>query len=356
MPEVFSAPAPTTAPRDLPIARQASLVDSIGSVPARTRIASGQSAVPSVARQLGRMSVCSPEMRDILTVAERLSMSNVTVTILGETGTGKDVLAHLLHDCGPRAAEPFVVFDCASVPANLMESELFGHERGSFTGAYAEHTGAFERARGGTLFLDEVGELPMDLQPRLLRALDGQTFRRVGGTRDRHIDVRIVAATNCDLASLVTARSFRQDLYFRLAAATIRLPSLRDRLDDLALLVPCLLADLGRGDVRVSEGAWLTLRNHRWPGNVRELKNSLALALTLLDGPVLDARHLSFVESAVDQGALDRLPLGGHALADLECAAIAQTMKQTGGNKIQAARILGIAASTLYEKLQKYRR
>jgi DNA-binding NtrC family response regulator len=324
-------------------------------VPAPQRSVSRAAPLEGVTRQLGRMSTCSAAMRDVFTVAERLSASNVTVTIFGETGTGKDVLAHALHDDGPRSDRPFVVFDCASVPPNLVESELFGHERGSFTGAYAEHAGAFERALGGTLFFDEVGELPMELQPRLLRALDGQAFRRVGGTRDRKIDVRIIAATNRDLGSLVTARHFRQDLYFRLAAATVQLPPLRDRLDDLGLLVPRLLSDLGRAEVRLSEDAWLALRSHRWPGNVRELKNALALALTFLDGGPLEARHLRLTDSDVDHSALDGLPLGGYALADLESAAIGQTLKQTRGNKIQAARLLGIAVSTLYEKLQKKR-
>src|SRR4030095_8182533 len=157
-----------------------------------------------------------------------------------------------VHDISPRAAGPFVVFDCGAVPANLVESELFGHERGAFTGAHSEHPGAFERARGGTLFLDEIGELPLELQPRLLRALDNRSVRRVGGTRDRRVDVRIIAATNRDLPALVASKHFRQDLYFRLAAAVVQVPPLRERLDDLALLVPRLLVDIGRGDVQVA--------------------------------------------------------------------------------------------------------
>ena len=310
----------------------------------------------AIARVLGRMVARSTQMHSVFDVVEKLTNTNVTVTVLGETGTGKDVLAHALHDCGPRAPGPFVVFDCASVPANLVESELFGHERGSFTGAHVEHVGAFERALGGTLFLDEIGELPIDLQPRLLRALDGQAVRRVGGTRDRRVDVRVIAATNRDLASLVAARQFRQDLYFRLAAATVHLPSLRDRLDDLPLLVPQLLADLSRSDVSISEATLTALRGHAWPGNVRELKNAVAYALAFVEGGVLEPQHFRFAPSAANDGALDRLPLGGHSLQDLERAAIRQTMTQTRGNKAQAARLLGIAPSTLYEKLQKYLR
>lgn len=306
-------------------------------------------------RSMGRMSARSPSMHGVFDVVQRLSGTTVTVAILGETGTGKDVLAHMIHAGSTRALGPFVVFDCASVPPNLVESELFGHERGSFTGAHAEHVGAFERAVGGTLFLDEIGELPIDLQPRLLRALDGQAVRRVGGTRDRRVDVRVVAATNRDLAALVAARQFRQDLYFRLAAATIELPSLRDRLDDLLLLGAQLLADLGRPDVTISDRALTVLRGHRWPGNVRELKNALAYALAFIDGDVLDACHLRLTPLVGDESVLDRLALGGHSLQDIERSAIRQTLTQTGGNKAQAARLLGIAPSTLYEKLQKLR-
>ena len=191
-------------------------------------------SAPSI-RSLGQNFATSIAMHDLYDMVARLAPSDVTVTLTGETGTGKDVFAHLIHDTSPRADEPFVVFDCGAVPPNLVESELFGHERGAFTGAHAEHPGAFERAGGGTLFLDEIGELPLDLQPRLLRVLDNSSVRRVGGTKDRKVDVRIVAATNRDLGALVAARQFRQDLYFRLAAAIVTLPPLRERLDDLPL-------------------------------------------------------------------------------------------------------------------------
>ena len=292
-------------------------------------------------------------MQDVFAVVGRLAPTDVTVTLTGETGTGKDVFAHLIHDNSPRAGEPFVVFDCGAVPPNLVESELFGHERGAFTGAHAEHAGAFERAEGGTLFLDEIGELPLELQPRLLRVLDNRSFRRVGGARDRRIDVRIVAATNRDLSSLVAAKQFRQDLYFRLAAAIVNLPPLRERLDDLATLVSRLLKDLGREDVAVGEAAVAALRAHSWPGNVRELKNVLACALAFAEEGILEPAHLRFIAPAED-AALDRLPLGGHPLAILERAAIRQTLAQARGNKVHAAKTLGIAPSTLYEKLRRY--
>jgi transcriptional regulator with PAS, ATPase and Fis domain len=296
----------------------------------------------------------SPVMRRAFELLGQLAATDVTVTLIGETGTGKDVLAHSIHEHSPRAKGPFVVFDCGAVASNLAESELLGHERGSFTGAVAGHAGAFERAHGGTLFLDEVGELPLDLQPRLLRVLEGQCVRRVGGVHDRPIDVRVVAATHRDLSSDVSAGKFRQDLFFRLAAAVVPIPPLRERLEDLPLLVPRLLADLGRTDLHVAAAVYAALRRHSWPGNVRELKNALASALAFVDkGSGLELRHLRFMEPTVGPD-VERLPLGGHLLERIERTAITQTLQQTAGNKAQAAEILGIAVSTLYEKLKKY--
>jgi DNA-binding NtrC family response regulator len=302
----------------------------------------------------GPLIAAAPTMGEVFAVMRRLAPTDITLTVIGETGTGKDVVAHALHDASPRASGPFVVFDCGAVPANLVETELFGHERGAFTGAHAEHTGAFERARGGTLFLDEIGELPLDLQPRLLRALESRSIRRVGGTRDSRVDLRIIAATNRDLAALVANRTFRQDLYYRLAAAVLLLPPLRERREDIPLLVPRLLADLGRSDVRVADATLELLRAHPWPGNVRELKNMLACALAFVDSGALEPCHLRFVAATGDHSLLDRLPLGGHTLATVEQSAIKQTLTLTRGNKVHASRMLGIAASTLYEKLKKY--
>jgi DNA-binding NtrC family response regulator len=309
---------------------------------------------PAHAQSFGRITATSAVMGEVFQVLRRLARTDVTLTLIGETGTGKDVTAHAVHEASARSSAPFVVFDCGAVPPNLVESELFGHERGAFTGAHAEHEGAFERARGGTLFLDEIGELPLDLQPRLLRALDSRTIRRVGGTRDRATDVRIIAATNRDLAALVEGKQFRQDLYFRLAAAVVQLPPLRDRLDDLSLLVPQLLGDLGRGFVHVPEATYEQLAAHRWPGNVRELKNVLAYALAFVDAGVLEPDALRFAPETAAASSLERLALGGQTLAALEDAAIRQTLALTRGNKVQAARLLGIATSTLYEKLKRH--
>ena len=296
----------------------------------------------------------SPLMQQVLAALSRLAQTELTITIVGETGTGKDVMAQAVHQHSPRRNGPFVVFDCGAVSANLAESELFGHERGAFTGALTTHSGAFERANGGTLFLDEVGELPMDLQPRLLRALENRGVRRVGGTQYRPVDVRVLAATNRDLPAFVKARAFREDLFFRLAAALVPIPALRHRLEDLPLLITGLLADLGAPAPALSDEAYARLASHSWPGNVRELKNTLASALAYAEGGTLKAEHLHFMPSVSEQRPLEQLMLGGKSLESLERVAIAQTLAQHGGNKSLAARALGISVSTLYEKLKKF--
>lgn len=295
-------------------------------------------------------------MQQVFELIDPLARADVSVTLIGETGTGKDVLARIVHQQSTRAAGPFVVFDCGAVAANLAESELLGHERGAFTGALAAHAGAFERADGGTLFLDEIGELPLELQTRLLRVLGNRCVRRVGGTVDRPVDVRIVAATNRDLQTEVGAGRFRQDLYFRLAAAVVQVPALRDRREDMPMLVARLLEDLGHRDVVVTPAALALLCSRPWPGNVRELKNTLACAAAFLDGQTLEVRHLALPAASEGKAGLDHLPLGGLRLDAIERVAIEQTLRQTGGNKVRAAQLLGIAPSTLYEKLKKSRR
>ncbi len=293
-------------------------------------------------------------MQQVLATLSRLAPTELTITLVGETGTGKDVLAHAIHEHSPRSAAPFVVFDCGAVAANLAESELFGHERGAFTGAAAAHAGAFERANGGTLFLDEIGELPMELQPRLLRALENRGVQRVGGTHYRPVDLRIVTATNRDLPARIAARAFREDLFFRIAAAVVPVPSLRSRLEDLPALVPILLADLGYPEIPVADEIYTILARHYWPGNVRELKNTLEGALAFAEGKALAPQHLRFMAAAEEAPRLDQMPLGGQSLESLERTAIGQTLAKSGGNKAQAAQTLGISVSTLYEKVKKF--
>jgi transcriptional regulator with PAS, ATPase and Fis domain len=308
-------------------------------------------------RQFGRVSARSAAMHDVFEVLDRFVSTDVSITLVGETGAGKDVLAHAVHEQSPRAGGPLVVFDCGAVAANLAESELLGHERGAFTGAVTGHAGAFERAHGGTLFLDEIAELPLDLQSRLLRALESRKVRRVGGRLDRRVDVRVIAATNRDLRADVAAGRFREDLFFRLAVAVVPVPPLRKRTEDLPELTRGLLNDLGRPEIRLSEAAEALLRAHAWPGNVRELKNALSCATAFVDPgeTVLDTHHLRLLGGGQGDGAwVDELPLAGQALERIERAAIRQTMSLVKGNKMEAARVLGIAPSTLYEKLKKY--
>jgi transcriptional regulator with PAS, ATPase and Fis domain len=292
-------------------------------------------------------------MQQVLGTLSRLAPTELTITLVGETGTGKDVLAHAIHEHSARRDAPFVIFDCGAVAASLAESELFGHERGSFTGATGTHAGAFERANGGTLFLDEIGELPLDLQPRLLRALENRGVQRVGGTQYRPVDLRVIAATNRDLPARVAARAFREDLFFRLAAALVPVPSLRQRLEDLPMLVTMLLTDLDRPGLGVAPETFEVLRSCRWSGNVRELKNTLATALAFVEGDELEPHHLRFVQGLGDATPLDQLPLGGQSLESLERIAIVQTLAKHDGNKAQSAQALGISISTLYEKLKR---
>ncbi len=297
----------------------------------------------------------SASMQRVFAVLDKLAPSEVSILLIGETGTGKDVLARAIHDRSGRSKGPLAVFDCGAVAPNLIESDLFGHEKGAFTGATASREGVFERGNGGTVFLDEIGELPLDLQPRLLRVLEQRQVTRVGGAAARLIDVRVVAATNRDLETEVEAGRFRSDLFFRLGAAIVNVPPLRERLEDIPALIDAHLAELGT-ELTVSTNVLDALASYDWPGNVRELKNVMESAVALADGPTLEPRHLMFFRRQAGGRAetLDRLPLGGRTLELLERAAIKQTLQQVGGNKAQAARTLGIASSTLYEKIKKY--
>ena len=252
----------------------------IGSFHARIEI------LPSESSRFGDAVGQSVKMREIFGLLERVAPSDATVLLGGETGTGKDVLARAIHAASPRKGKPFVIVDCGAVVANLIESELFGHERGSFTGAVAAREGAFELADGGTVFLDEIGELPLDLQPKLLRVLETKTFRRVGSNSERRSNVRVVAASKRNIKAEVERGKFREDLYFRLAVVPVDVPPLRERRDDLPMLVAALLEDLARREpdlqgMRVDDIYVSALATHDWPGNVRELRNVLARAAYL---------------------------------------------------------------------------
>ncbi len=310
-------------------------------------------ALQAPARFGGAISRALP-MQQVFAALSRLAPTELTVTLIGETGTGKDVLAHAIHERSARAEAPFVIFDCGAVAGNLAESELFGYERGAFTGALSAHAGAFERANGGTLFLDEIGELPLELQPRLLRALENRSVQRVGGKRYQPIDLRIIAATHRDLPARVAEKLFREDLFFRITTAIIPVPALRRRLDDLSLLVPALLADIGRPQLEVSAETYAVLAGHHWPGNVRELKNVLASASAFVKDNTLEPRHLLFLSPA-EPTKIEHLRLGGQTLASLERVAIGQTLANHKGDHEQTAATLGITPAALLEKLESLR-
>ncbi|MBK9036316.1 MAG: sigma 54-dependent Fis family transcriptional regulator [Myxococcales bacterium] len=331
--------------------REAVLAPGVVAVIGSSRLFVESDAPTAALARFGGVVSAAPVMGLVFAMLDKLAAAEVTIMLTGETGTGKDLLARAVHEVSPRGAGPLVVFDCGAVTASLIESELFGHEKGSFTGAVAERAGAFERAHGGTLFLDELGELPLELQPRLLRALEQREVRRVGGSVELPVDVRVIAATNRDLAAEVAAGRFRADLYFRVTAAVVEVPPLRARSEDLALLVDQLL----EGRAHATPAAMAALAAYDWPGNVRELRNVVATALAMIDGPVLDVRHLMFPAAAPRRERdLEELPLAGQSLEAIERAAIKQTLEREGGNRTRTAKTLGIAQSTLYEKLKRY--
>jgi len=305
------------------------------------------------ARRMGAAVGSSPQMQGVFDLLERLAPSDLTITLLGETGVGKDVLACAVHDASVRRSGPFIVFDCGAATPTLIESALFGHEKGAFTGANAAVAGAFERAHGGTLFFDEIGELSLDLQPKLLRALEQRKIQRIGSTVELPVDARILAATNRDLEAEVAAGRFRQDLFFRLSAAVVAVPPLRARLSDLPELVEAILAAEGRR-LRVTHETLDALATYDWPGNVRELRNVLMAAAAMADADLLEPRHLLMFQRRRRNTTLADFPLGGRSLESIERAAIVQTLKRADGNKVKAAKVLGIAASTLYEKMRRY--
>jgi DNA-binding NtrC family response regulator len=296
----------------------------------------------------------SPALRQILDQAARVApLRDLTVLLGGETGTGKELLARALHYGSPRAGDPFVEVNCAAIPANLLESELFGHERGAFTGAVAAKPGLFEIAHGGTLFLDEVGTLPLELQPKLLRALETRTIRRVGGQQGRKVDVRVVAATHVDLGQAVRLGEFREDLYYRLNVVALVLPPLRERAGDVELLartfVERIATAYGLPVPALGPDVVTALRAHRWPGNVRELRNVLERAVVLSPPGSLRLGSLDTGAGRRDRGG-GVLPFPA-PLAEVVRTAAQSMLELTGGNKSEAARRLGISRPRLQRLL-----
>ena len=293
----------------------------------------------------------SKSMQVLFDQIRAVSGSEATVLLLGESGTGKELVARAIHQRSGRGEGPFIAVNCAAIPEHLLESELFGHEKGAFTGADRRHRGLFAEADGGTLFLDEVGDLPLPLQGKLLRALQDRAIRPVGGTQDLRLDLRVIAATHRDLPELVKESRFREDLYYRLAVLPIRLPSLRERPEDIMLLATHFLARAARVMGKQLEGfdddatAWLL--EHRWPGNVRELENVVERAATLARGPKVARGDLG-VEFVTDTAAGTAHP----TLPELEYQYMRRVLAETKGDKRAAARILGVSVRTLQRKLK----
>jgi len=333
-----------------------------------------RSVVPSMNVRLAGESA---PMRRIRRLIGQVAQHDTTVLITGESGTGKEVVAQQIHASSPRAHKPFVAINCGAIPADLLESELFGHEKGAFTGAITQRKGRFELAEGGTLFLDEIGDMPLSMQVKLLRVLQERSFERVGGGRTIACDVRVVAATHRDLDQAVIDGDFREDLYYRLNVFPVETPALRDRIDDLPILVDTLcerLAAQGRPSVRLDRGAMNALAQYAWPGNVRELANVLErVAVTVLGelamvedlparyrprvvAPVTSAPEAPAVAArpmAMDALALDGVDLREH-LAGIEISLIRQALSQAQGVVAHAAQKLRMSRTTLIERMRKY--
>jgi DNA-binding NtrC family response regulator len=312
-------------------------------------------AAPDVTSLVGE----SEAMRRVKLLLPRVASSPATtVLITGESGTGKDLAARAIHTLSDRAEEPFVNITCSALPAELLESELFGHERGAFTDAKLRKQGLFEQAHRGTIFLDEIGEMALPLQAKLLRFLEEKRFRRVGGTTEIDADVRIIAATNVDLRRAVRDGAFREDLYYRLAVLAVHLPPLRERVGDIGLLALHFLArfreQIGRDIQELSPEALRLLRSHPWPGNVRELRNAVERAVLLADGPGLEERDFEFIgETCVDDTKY-HLPDGGVSFRELERSLVEQALERTGGNQTRAARLLGMNRDQIRYRMQRY--
>ncbi|MCK6528325.1 sigma 54-interacting transcriptional regulator [Myxococcota bacterium] len=298
----------------------------------------------------------SPPMRAVFHTLERVAPTDIAVLITGETGTGKELVAREIHARSPRADKPFISINCGAIPENLLESELFGHRKGAFTGAVADKVGKFEAADGGTLFLDEIGEMPLSLQVKLLRVLQDHAIERVGEVKPTPVDIRVISATNKDLEAEVAARRFREDLYYRLHEVAIHLPPLRERGDDIALIARHLLkrhaaqySDRSRG---FSVEAIQAMKAYVWPGNVRQLENRIKKAVVMSDGPLLTPEDLGFEGPGEEARAYKPLAV---AREEFQIAYIREVLEACGWNKAETARVLDVDARTIFRYIEKFR-
>jgi transcriptional regulator with GAF, ATPase, and Fis domain len=304
----------------------------------------------------------SRQWQDVLAHATRVAQAETTVLLTGESGTGKEVVARFIHHASRRGQGPFIAINCAALPDQLLESELFGYERGAFTGAVAAKPGRIEQANGGVLFLDEVGEMALTVQAKLLRVLEEREFQRLGGTKLHHVDIRVIAATNRDLHGAMQRGEFREDLYYRLGVFEIELPPLRARADDVLELADMFLREIGETVGRPAAGfereARRDLLAYPWPGNVRELRNAIERAVILADGGLIRSEHLpvSATRKAPSSGEAVNTPLpaGGVNLDALERSLVVKALAQARHNKTRAAKLLGLTRAQLYSRIEKY--
>lgn len=304
----------------------------------------------------------SPVAQQLMRQVAKAAQLDSTIMLTGESGTGKTTVARMIHQSGPRADKPFVAVNCASLPRDLVEAELFGHTKGAFTGASHDRPGRAEIADGGTLFLDEVGDLPLELQPKLLTFLQDRTFQRIGSNKVYTVDVRLIAATHQDLAAMCRERRFREDLYFRLNVISLHVPALRDRGEDIPELAQQILQRIGRRRglpaLSCDPAAVAALQQHAWRGNVRELENVLERASAFCESPAIRVADLAFASAAAlpltEEPAPPRSTLAGSTLDDLEKQAILDTLQATGGNKAESARRLGISEKSIYNKMRRF--
>jgi two-component system, NtrC family, response regulator AtoC len=333
------------------IVRQAAAASAARSKVAKT----GGTADGSTSGILGETPAIA-RVREL--IARLASSSTATVLITGESGTGKDLAARALHTMSARSSRPFTNVTCTALPSNLLESELFGHERGAFTDAKTRHCGLLERAEGGTIFLDEIGDMDLALQAKLLHVLEQKRFRRVGGTEDLVADVRVVAATNVDLPAAVAAGRFRADLYYRLAVLELPMPPLRERRDDIGLLarmyVERFAKDAGGPSRQLDDAAIAKLSAYDWPGNVRELRNVLERAVILAADATIGADDIQLAGSAPRSSAAYALPAEGVDLRAMEKELLVQALERTGGNVTQAAKLLGMNRDQVRYRIQKF--
>ena len=303
----------------------------------------------------------SSRMKEVFTTIRKVAHSNATVLILGETGVGKELVAHALHRNSSRAGQPFVKMNCAALHENLLESELFGHERGAYTGADRQRTGRFELANGGTLFLDEIGNMSLSTQAKVLRVLQEREFERLGGTRTIKVDVRVIAATNLKLELAIEEGQFREDLFYRINVVTIRVPPLRERREDILPLAKHFIDEAAseiKKDLRgIDPGAVRMLNRHTWPGNIRELQNTMERAVLLCEQPFIRQEDMHLFTDDVREGATGlnlRLPPGGIDLEELEKIAIIEALRVNNWVQKDAAKFLGISSRVMNYKVTKY--